>query len=211
MHHSFAAASSDHRCETDQPQWWENQTYPFSTLTPAPFHSQTTTNYHPHAHHLSLPQDCALSLSCVWLCPHGLWPARLLCPWDSPGKNTGVGCHALLQGIFPTQGPNAGLLCCGWVLYHLRHQALCLLLIGPSAHPLVQPLRALVFLDFGLCKLDLLPCYSYGLAYLNTGLSSSPWTSGPQVSVLTSPSTWELLIIFQPSLRLNIPTHYSIG
>ena len=32
---------------------------------------------------------------------HGLKPARLLCPWDSPGKNTGVGCHALLQGIFP--------------------------------------------------------------------------------------------------------------
>ena len=34
---------------------------------------------------------------------HGLYPARLLCPWDSPGKNTGVGGHALLQGIFPTQ------------------------------------------------------------------------------------------------------------
>ena len=34
--------------------------------------------------------------------PHGLQPARLLCPRDSPGKNTGVGCHALLQGIFPT-------------------------------------------------------------------------------------------------------------
>ena len=33
--------------------------------------------------------------------PHRLQPARLLCPWDSPGKNTGVGCHALLQGIFP--------------------------------------------------------------------------------------------------------------
>ena len=33
-------------------------------------------------------------------------PARLLCPRDSPGKNTGVGCHALLQGIFPTQGSN---------------------------------------------------------------------------------------------------------
>ena len=32
--------------------------------------------------------------------PHGLQPARLLCPWDSPGKNIGVGCHALLQGIF---------------------------------------------------------------------------------------------------------------
>ena len=32
--------------------------------------------------------------------PHGLWPSRLLCPWDSPGKNSGVCCHALLQGIF---------------------------------------------------------------------------------------------------------------
>ena len=41
---------------------------------------------------------------------HGLWPARLLCPWDSPGQNTGVGCHFLLQGIFPTQGWNPGLL-----------------------------------------------------------------------------------------------------
>ena len=34
---------------------------------------------------------------------HGLQPARLLCPWDSPGKNTGVGCHFLFQRIFPTQ------------------------------------------------------------------------------------------------------------
>ena len=38
-------------------------------------------------------------------------PARLLCPWDSPGKNTGVGRHALLQGILPTQGLNLHLLC----------------------------------------------------------------------------------------------------
>ena len=42
--------------------------------------------------------------------PHGLQPTRLLCPWDSPGKNTGVGCHSLLQGIFPTQGSNSSLL-----------------------------------------------------------------------------------------------------
>ena len=33
--------------------------------------------------------------------PHGLLPTRLLCTWDSPGRNTGVGCHALLQGIEP--------------------------------------------------------------------------------------------------------------
>ena len=42
--------------------------------------------------------------------PHGLQPTRLLCPWNFPGKNTGAGCHFLLQGIFPTQGSNLGLL-----------------------------------------------------------------------------------------------------
>ena len=38
--------------------------------------------------------------------PFGLKSAKLLCLWDFPGKNTGVGCHFLLQGIFPTQGLN---------------------------------------------------------------------------------------------------------
>ena len=42
--------------------------------------------------------------------PHGLWPTRLLRPWDFPGKNTGVGCHFFLQGIFQTQGLNLGHL-----------------------------------------------------------------------------------------------------
>ena len=46
--------------------------------------------------------------------PHVLQPARLLCPWNSPGKNTGVGCHAVLQGIFLNQGLNPHLL-------HLLH------------------------------------------------------------------------------------------
>ena len=40
---------------------------------------------------------------------YGLQPVRLLSPWDSPGKNTGVGCYALLQGIFLTQGSNLHL------------------------------------------------------------------------------------------------------
>ena len=40
------------------------------------------------------------------LWPYGLQSTRLLCPWDFPGKKTGVGCHALLQGIFLTQGSN---------------------------------------------------------------------------------------------------------
>ena len=59
--------------------------------------------------------------SCSTLWPYGLQPSGLLCPWDSPGRNTGVGGRALLQGIFPTQGLNPGSSCIGrWVLYHER-------------------------------------------------------------------------------------------
>ena len=64
--------------------------------------------------------SCSVMSYSLW--PHGLQPARPLHPWDSPGKNTGVGCHFLLQGIFPTQGSNTGLLHCRWILYHLSHQ-----------------------------------------------------------------------------------------
>lgn len=47
----------------------------------------------------------------IQLCdPLGLQPDRLLCPWDVPGKNAGVSCHVLLQGILPTQGSNLCLL-----------------------------------------------------------------------------------------------------
>ena len=56
---------------------------------------------------------CAYSVSSVVsdsLQPHGLQPASFLCLRDYPGKNTGVGCHFLLQGIFPTQELNSGLL-----------------------------------------------------------------------------------------------------
>ena len=58
------------------------------------------------------PCECVLSGFIVSdsLRPHGLWSARLLCPWDFPGKNTGVGCHFLLQGIFLTWGLNPRLL-----------------------------------------------------------------------------------------------------
>ena len=54
---------------------------------------------------------CMFVCSIASLCdPHGLQPARLLCPWKLSGKNTGVGCHLLLQGIFLTQGLNLRLL-----------------------------------------------------------------------------------------------------
>ena len=55
---------------------------------------------------------CAQSLSDVrlFVTPMDCSPTKLLCPWDSPGKNTRVGCHALLQGIFPTEVLNLCLL-----------------------------------------------------------------------------------------------------
>ena len=54
--------------------------------------------------------------------PHGPQHTRLLCPWDSPGKNTGVDNHSLLPGIFPIQGSNLGFPHCRQILYHLSHQ-----------------------------------------------------------------------------------------
>ena len=62
------------------------------------------------------------------LWPHGLGTVRLLCPWDSPGKNTGVGCHFLLQGIFPTQGSSPHLV-------HLLHWQVGSLPLTPPGKP----------------------------------------------------------------------------
>ena len=62
---------------------------------------------------------CLVTKSCPTLLqPLGLQPATLLCPWDFPGKNAGLGCHFLLQGIFLTQGWNPHLLLGRWILYH---------------------------------------------------------------------------------------------
>ena len=51
-----------------------------------------------------------------------LQPPGLYSPWNSPGQNTGVGSLSLLQGIFPTQGSNLGLLHCRRIFYHLSHK-----------------------------------------------------------------------------------------
>ena len=53
---------------------------------------------------------------------HGLQPTRLLCPWDFSGKDTGVVCHFLLQGIVQTKGLNPGLVHCRQILYQLSSQ-----------------------------------------------------------------------------------------
>ena len=54
--------------------------------------------------------------------------AKLLCPWNSPGKNPGMGTHSLLQGIFQTLGLNLGLLLRRQILYHVSHQGSPLIL-----------------------------------------------------------------------------------
>ena len=68
---------------------------------------------------------CLVAQSCLTLCnPLDCSPPGSSVHGDSPGKNTGVGCHALLQGIFPTHGLNPGLPHCRQILYCLSHQGI---------------------------------------------------------------------------------------
>ena len=76
--------------------------------------------------------------------PQGLQPTKFLCPWNSPGKNTGVAGHSLLQGIFLTQGLNLGLLHCRQIFFYcLNHQ-------GSTAPP--PPQCKIKSLKFGKTK-----------------------------------------------------------
>ena len=79
-----------------RPRWWGTQKRGCAVLSPSVLPNSPT------------PWTCSLQGSSV----HG----------DSPGKNTGVGCHVLLQGIFPTQGLNPGLPHSRWILYCLSPQ-----------------------------------------------------------------------------------------
>ena len=86
----------------------------------------TRARAHAHVHTLHIVYVCVLvAQSCLTLCD-----SRLLCPWDSPEKNTGVSCHFLLQGIFPTQGLNPSL-------FTLRHWQAGSLLLAPPSKPTI--------------------------------------------------------------------------
>ena len=90
---------------------------------------------------------CACSVASLIsdsLRPHGLQPTRLLCPWDSPGKNTGMGCHAHFQGIFPTQ--------------ESKLHVSCLLHCQPSSLPLAPPWKP-------SAHLGLLPTGGVGIVF----------------------------------------------
>ena len=88
----------------------------------------------------------------LWSC--GSQPARLLFPWDSPGKNTGVGYQALLQGIFPTQG-------CKLCLLNLLHWQAGSLLPAPPGKPLELCVRD--------CITNHISCFQHPHSYLSFG------------------------------------------
>ena len=79
-----------------------HRTWPQSRLT------VSTPFTHPTQRDLCMGL-CSVMSDSLW--PHGLQPTKLLWSWNFPGKNTGVGCHFLFQGIFPTQGLNMLSLC----------------------------------------------------------------------------------------------------
>ena len=106
-------------------------------------HTCACARMHAHTH---IPKALFINSCFHWLCfsvcwvasvvsdslwPYELQPARLLGTWDSPGKNTGVGCQSLLQGIFPTQGLNLWLL-------HLPHWQVGSLPLAPPGKPCVS-------------------------------------------------------------------------
>ena len=121
---------------------------------------------------------------------------RLLCLWDSPGKNTGVDCHALLQGIFPNQGLNLHLLCllhCRRILYPLSHLGTLLnffcmtceaFMIGApwilSPSTLVMLIMAHTSLSHFLCGSD-----SQALLWAFFRCSSSVWNAHPSLNGLS--------------------------
>ena len=83
-----------------------------------------------------------------------LWtvPTRLLCPWNSSGKNIEVGCLSLLQRIFQTQGLNLSLLHCRQILYHLGHQGNPKVGLVGSYFSIVKEDLSQVFKDISLIR-----------------------------------------------------------
>ena len=74
---------------------------------------------------------------CLTLCNSRLYPARLFCPWNSPGKNTGEGSHSLLLGIFPMQRSNPYLLHCKQILNHLSQQGASVIFVAIRPFPVL--------------------------------------------------------------------------
>ena len=121
-----------------------------------------------------------------------------LCPWDSPGKNTGAGCHALLQGIYPIQDSNPGLPHCRWILYHLSHCVctkslqLCLTLCDPvgssrpgsSVHGILQA-RILERVAMPSSRGSSQPRHRTQVSHIADGFFRLSHQGSPYVSIIT--------------------------
>ena len=90
----------------------------YKTSYPLRYHCKIGERDVQKTQHIQTSVSCSFSVVSHSLQHHGLQSTRLLPLWDFPGKNTGMGCHFLLQGILLTQGSNPYLLLGEWILYH---------------------------------------------------------------------------------------------
>ena len=135
-----------------------------------------------------LPTLCIVKMKVAQSCPT-LWDPMdyIYSPWNSPDKDTGVGCHSFLQGIFPSQGSNPSLLHCRQLPYCLNHQGSPLRCFSPAQH-FVTLWTARLFCPQGYSRQEYwggLPCPPAGdlpnphLVHLPHRQASSPPPASP--------------------------------
>ena len=130
-----------------------------------------------------------------WLMSNSLQPHGLYGPWNSPGQNTRVGSLSLLQGIFPTQGKNPGLLHCRWILYQLNHKG------SPLHHIVIQYF-------YTICLVDMCDMSHKDITYLPTTVPIQ-YTSYPKLVYFARGSLY-LLISFIYFFPPPTPTMLSL-
>ena len=136
------------------------------------------------------------------LWPHGLSPARLLHPGDFPGKNTGVDCHFLFQGIFLTQGSNPGFPYCRQTLYHLSHQIPPGPLANSKNNNWTTPIHWELWLDVVIQSLS--PVQPHGLQHTRPPCPSLSPGVCPRFMSIESVMPFNHLILCHPFLWLSI-------
>ena len=144
-------------------------------------------------------------MACLTLCdPMDCSLASLFCPWNSPDKITGVGCHCLLQGIFLTQGSNSALLYCRQILYCLSYgrsphenisaQRLCLAMRKKPSLFTAAHLPLSRFAPFLTRCPRLLSCSTtVQLPWSLAVLGAHPTSPHFRAMSLAAPSLWEVL------------------
>ena len=133
------------------------------------------------------------------LWPHGYSPPGSSVHGNFPVKNTRMGCHALLQGIFPTQGSNPGLTHCRWIIYHLRHQW----------SPYLRTQNNLEGINMNIRNIILLPqkLFSSVQSLSRVQLFVTPWITARQASLsITNSQSLLKLTSIHPSHPLSSPS-----